>query len=1042
MERFLSAYITPLISDEDQDEKYRLLAFLLGTEPARALQLLQDGTLLETAGVTAFPPIRVLASGLRGTYEKAQVLQEEIDSFVAWAGKSSVENVGIPIRCGILQASGRSQELAVMIQRHTLPSSYTGVADEASLTALKDNFGWMLELGDCLRDGTFDDWSVAKFMAEHSGPRADDASPLELDPLMWSKGCKPVFDQAGRVGGVLVRYPVTPQTVAHLRAQNKTRVDIGVLDGVMLQTVTPGFDCAMLPSETGSGDARIDAGWQPCMFMTHLLTPDRLLAVRQAARSLNAHDRGVALSGPHGIGKSATLRLLASVVSIGAGGDVAFFPDAATVLPSAGDATSNSDTSALDDSAWEETMVGAFQACLSLSCGAALSWPDVSRALMQVGKPATALRGTKELFCGIRGHFGSPMALVRTDSLSALVMDEVNRLEKRVHVDHFDPTWFSNKTASVEGFWYSATAWFQPGQYLFAYSPDSKVHRRKLPFFAEDHHPFFEMRQVPPDTALALLKGTAGYECAGRGVSVKEGSKVQSCFKSPEDLCLQVPEKRREKMKDAAYSRTLEGYVKLVAGDTHSIHWLLQDAPDAVFEDADAFQAHAQSVLVGRIEEMKSQCVAYWEDKEADLEAMLADPAKDFSLHKRCNVFASLASSSIVQRVHHRDPRLPTLRTARLASPVALVALVKALGELLQTSKVTDPAVHEAVADFLEAATLLPGSDEFVKHTRALLLLGLLGAGMTPLGSASPRHAPPLHALGSQDLSTVPLNAWALGNDDMLRAAGEGKGGGKVLDLGALRKWRQMRPGERCVVRTPRSFPALDFIIVSRAADADGDSGESGSDVGKPHRFSVVFVEARRSSMARHGQGKAAVPKNLLAQLRLPEDSDVSEHCIDVLAFMINRSCASPGLAGSKLQVDQAKEGVEGQHTIANCILHGMDMPVRLVCQAQAETGDDAVQSEPEESAGRVRFTIKQQTLQELQKAGHDERTMKQLMAGVGSGPGPEVTLDHVHFDVHYVHFSSSAAPHLFDTDLVDFAGWWGLFKDAYLPVERRGLRK
>ncbi|CAE7935786.1 unnamed protein product, partial [Symbiodinium sp. KB8] len=321
MERFLSAYRTPLISDEDQDEKYQLLAFLLGTDFDHAFGLLKDGVLLESAGVKAFPPVKVLASGLLDTYEKAQALQKEIDTFVAWAGKSSVENVGVPLRCGLLKSKDRSKELAAMIRRHTLPSSYTGVADEAHLKVLKNNFGWMLELGDCLRNGTFDDWSVAKFMAKHSEAPAEEKPQLELDPSVWSEGCKPVFDQAGRVGGVLVRYPVSPQIVAHLRAQHKTRVDIGVLDGVMLQTVTPGFDCAMLPSEAGSGGVGSDAGWQPCMFMTHLLTPDRLLAMRQAAQTLKAPDRGVALSGPHGIGKSATLRLLASVVSIGAGGD-------------------------------------------------------------------------------------------------------------------------------------------------------------------------------------------------------------------------------------------------------------------------------------------------------------------------------------------------------------------------------------------------------------------------------------------------------------------------------------------------------------------------------------------------------------------------------------------------------------------------------------------------------------------------------------------------------------------------------------------------
>lgn len=815
--------------------------------------------------------------------------------------------IGLPLRLGLLRAGGEEHQEAAraLLAKHKLPESvhavYSAAVEHSAADELNANFGWMLGAGKALAEGQWREWGPVVALTN-----AGDA-PEEFGPkgTGWSTGCSQVV-LGGMVVAVVLRLPSVPG-MPFPRPDNKTRLDDAPLEKrLRLCRWTAAYGCVE-PSvhhvgqapvqEAGGGASSLgDGSSDELRYTTFILTPQRSEAFAHLGDVMEAVTSGLCLTAPHGTGKSATMRTMALLLSIGGGADVMYLSGTKALLP----------CKELSSMAGPLLAGG-----LSLSCGGVLMDVQVSRSYLMVGE--NEVKGLGELL-------GQGGAFARTQTIGAphcMLLDEANQLaafllqhkalRAKGTLSRDEESAEKLVSQDVRQALIGATSWSGACKRVYAYSPDFNLLDLKMPTSADDFR-FLEMGAMDTDTMLAVAQGEAD------GVPV------------PTDMVLRLPESARQLALGGTGGRRLRAFIHSMGGLARPLARLAKPAMIGV-SNITAFKAAVNMVITNTVTSMANRCSDHWSESGAGFEPDSTSGDRDA---QEVLFQKGAASSSMVRRKQPTSMSVQYVDSLAWASPTARAAFFFACQQVVadpRSGGAAGGALRGTVERLFRKLTNKMHSDMFESCVFELLLLGVLGNRCTPLSGKAATCPTPLALLGGACGKGV--KSWGL--EDMLGRSGEQpKVEGKRLPLSLLEQAGSLSRGGRIAIATPNMFPKCDALLVSRTA-AGAPSDE----------VAVVFLEATSSSLEVHGKNPGAHASKSVAGMGGAALAGVPAGLWDLIGLAATDKWeTAPDPEADTLTFKSASGRGD---TIANHVLKGMGLPLRLQPRVKAD-GDGTCQ--------------------------------------------------------------------------------------------------
>lgn len=722
-------------------------------------------------------------------------------------GPYDVRVVGLPLRVALLQAVKRNDEATKLLSDHRLPEDAPTVTvggdRAAALVSMERNFGWMLEAGEALVCGSWEQWAPAAALLAESGMHEGHGAPQVVDPAdsMWSDGCRPVGCAGERLLAVVLRVPIT-QSMPFYVSREKTALATEPLDGMCVQPWVAGFGRVV----QGSGVT------EPLEYSTLTLTPQRMTLLIMLSRVLTHHTTGLCLTAPHGTGKSACMRFISLLLGIGAGGDVMYIPNAKALAPGEGA---------------KVMLKTLLEGSLVLSCGMAVRSKVVSQAFIDLHKNqcSSALR----VLLGADGAF----CAAKDNSSACLLVDEMNglqgALQSGVAASSLRPT--DGSLAVL----HAMSSWQFKCKRLFAYSPDFNM-QVKLDFSSsrDDRQLFLELDGASTPTLLALALSPGGTE--GR------------------DLALTLPPARQQLCSAHVSCRgQLASFIASFGGVVRPLMRLASTRiPGAAGEDEEGFAAALRSELRDTIREMGKRCAKNWITRSPTAFSTMSPVARDAFFNK------GLAASSLMRRSNRMLLEVEDKEQLRQVGPVSEAAFLYALRHFVEHLSVLDDTGHalemKRAAKLLHDGMWAPLSEHsFEDYVVDLLRLGICANTCSPLSASSGPKDQLLAVMGG--MSGTSLAAWdmtAVLPTSLTTQSGQPHAAGRVegmtLPLALIARAKCLARGQRVVMQTSSAFPKCDAVLVQRSAKGNNADDE----------VTVVFMEVTSSPLASHGKPSSA----------------------------------------------------------------------------------------------------------------------------------------------------------------------------------------
>ncbi|CAE7475936.1 unnamed protein product, partial [Symbiodinium sp. KB8] len=348
------------------------------------------GSISHAAG--RWPPIH------RGARPRRGGTREDADQ-VPLLELHKVCNVGIPLHHLLVGGKDSIRGLATAPARvHRAYEDVAVALEDRDSSDIKDSFVWLRNLFGNFIPGDVCEWQVLRVLrnpAEFSSASpGDDCAP-------WSPGCRPVMIN-GMVAAVVLRLPVVDGMPFGLDKSN-------------VQCFEPPFEVPVIPLGygSGSGAAAGQVMQQRLGFTEFVLTPQRAEFFARAFATCMGKDQGVLATSGEGTGKTECLRAIATIVTIGLGGD-------AFVLPSAWRASRSSEAEGVT----EALLHGLF----SLSGGGALADERISSVLLGAGEGYLEDDAVQAILGLQTGFFGSPREGQLHPTPRLLLVDDAHEL--------------------------------------------------------------------------------------------------------------------------------------------------------------------------------------------------------------------------------------------------------------------------------------------------------------------------------------------------------------------------------------------------------------------------------------------------------------------------------------------------------------------------------------------------------------------------------------------------------------------------------------
>lgn len=837
----------------------------------------------------------------------ARNLEKKLEKAIrsAWFNEKTREgdvvNFGVPFRSMLLRA--RREEAAAKAQLESV-----GVTDqdfmktvlnsgETHSSILDANFGWLLDAGDAVNKGDGSSWGVLRALEE--GWAADKLNDEE--GIKWSTGCHPIFVE-NILEGVVLRLPIW-EDQPFLFTDDKT--------GLIQKPVNDLTLHGLRPAVHGFHDVE-KSKWptHKLQMTTFVLTRGRSKLFKKTIRARESSRLGVMTTAVHGTGKSATLRTLALIFSVGAGGNVMYLPGSEVFAPGS--------------TRFSELPNQLMQGGLSMSCGDSICTPKLFRDMAAIDMYGSdAHEALKSMFLSSETLFNQGVTKEKKGvkgPFGALIIDEANRLQKM----------FTDKKILKEpAEWWeqlrSLFSWKKTSGKIFAFSPDfhaSQLKKKELKGVQETFdiqsskdlsHPFYELERYSARLAFQLMMGPQASDDPLNIRGKKDEGEVEGVGRG-EDVSLQLPHAVVQLLSDNELREELWNVIVSLGVVPRDLRVVVNMSEEATTSKKNVawFRKVLGKGWLHTLRLLESKCEKRLSEATSDEIAKQARGVSIFLDH-------SLAALSILSRTNPDELSLST--NSKFSSHIARHAYMQALFKChTNAMKGTDPKRKNAWKRLLSQAGHIGTGEQFEDTVTTLLEMGLFGSKYTPL-SGMPSEKPfkmLLRHSFMRDAARLP-EAKVLSD-----ATGAG------LSLADVREVQTLAPGKVHVVRTPHSFPTVDFVVFRRPLAEEG---------GKAN-LQVAFIETTISSLKVHGANKT--PSSLNFAGTRPEDSEEVEippTLKDIASLAFNMKYFTE-LKGFEVKFRHSeKEPAENKTSMANSILWSFGIPIDLNARVECSDG-------------------------------------------------------------------------------------------------------
>ena len=662
----------------------------------------------------------------------------------------------------------------------------------ADLDLVRDNFGWLCDAEQAFLARDPKAWPLLHKLSILTDPESADPTPNHLaeglaDELsdLWTPGCRPVVVD-GKLEAVVLRLPYSGYFPHHRTEKTANRFKRSDSE-LRLRPVFVGLGGMMW------GSQEWDEHSHRLGLQTFVLTPQRAQFLSRAIELPKEDRHGLMITGAAGSGKTATLRALAWMLTVGAGGDLLYLPSSTILSPRR-----------------SMNCLGQELAKLSLgySCGEALVSEELHSLFWELGRSATSVRALAKLLHPTKGHFTAKRGEVGTPP-RMLIVDEtyflhIELLKKReaCHAKHWKVV-------------RRLLSWAEPCNKLLAYGPEapnlcdfgqmSWESLFNFPPGLDMQSTFMELGFFSHNLAIHLL---CGHGLRAPNTSDDSHEELTSFETTPigADIAFLLPAKYREMLScDPEAHAMLHKYVKNVAAGQRMLSWLVRDIKDVRLCKEDVLEKLERLVRTER-ERLSEQLTEHANFRVAKG----ADP----TVYSQLMSADMLMSHSILQR---KNPLgMDLAGNTQPVTPTGFKALLQALREAqARLQNLVPPRMAEYAGQELQEADPYFWCDAVHAMNVAMLLkMGLFGGQYDQLSIAD--GPTPAQMLGNWALTPRRCSGFLQLREEWDSDCRNGKDAKSFAfsDIAAL---HGLPVDGIHTVQTHGVIPNLDFVVFRRA---------------------------------------------------------------------------------------------------------------------------------------------------------------------------------------------------------------------------------